>query len=399
MKETTNEEVRKLIEEFKEDKYFNDALEYNKSHSFFEIMSSVWERESSDFIAWLLDPVESHGLEESIFQYMIDECKNSHSKLRSINSNILDEDFDRKVLNNFYIEVEVAKKLKNTNKILDIILVNPVDEIIVIIENKYGAAEGKGQLENYIKICKEHYSNDYRIVPIYIDPILDDSEIKNENKSWNYLGYNWICSAIESNINSTTKESKVILNDIILEIRGDYGEDSRFKKSVKAINKLSEYHRSVSLIYHEQKKSNFKRFRNEPDILLFMKRNAVVLDRIYDTNQYHSASIEIEKNFSRNENLKDYIFDHDFSSKGVAFTSKEVNENSEGDTWAIDINFYHCKKKKTYEVSMYVDSSIIKNKKILENIIEDIGGQSIEKTKKTTIYLKNQMTNMILIGS
>ncbi|OUR95742.1 hypothetical protein A9Q84_14670 [Halobacteriovorax marinus] len=387
-------ELKIMIKNIKKDENFEKALEYNKSHSFFDIMSSVWERESSDFIAWLLDPKESHGLKNIIFKNLIKECKNAHGRIRTLKKRTSSKDFNSKVYDNFYFEVEVAKKLRGKNKKnrrLDVVLVNPIEKIIIILENKYGSPRDEKQLESYIKIFEDNYSEKYKIIPIFIDATIDEEKVKNQNKCWNYIGYSWIANTLEKSLEKlkANKESRVIINDIILEIRSEYENDKRFKKSVKAINKLSEYHKELSLRFYDLKKNKFKRLSEEPEILLFMKQNEVILDRMYDTHKYHALSKIIEKLFTKS----DYIFDLDYSSKGVAFTTKKIDRmTKEGDTWAVDITFYYSKHKKKYEIYLYVDSSKIKNQSLLSKILQS-DKQKILKNRKN-YYLYKEETDV-----
>ena len=75
----------KLMGKLLTDEAFKHTLPYNKAHSFFEIMGSVWERESSDFIAWLIDANESHGTGDFFIKQLL------YSRCREIKSPIISQ--------------------------------------------------------------------------------------------------------------------------------------------------------------------------------------------------------------------------------------------------------------------------------------------------------------------
>lgn len=156
----------------------------------------------SNFLAWLFNPRENHGLNS----YFLDEF------LKCFAKESLSDDESIKLLlangNNF----EVRREWKN----IDILLISPKDKIVITIENKIKALESEGQLEDYLNKIKANYPDydDY-----YIFLTIDGTEA-SENQ-YHSLSYSIIIDILEQIINKKTLtiETKLIIKDYIDVIR------------------------------------------------------------------------------------------------------------------------------------------------------------------------------------
>lgn len=156
----------------------------------------------SNFLAWLLNPRESHGL-NSLF---IDEFIKCFVK-----ENLNDDEGIKLLLangNNF----EVRREWKN----IDILLISQKDKIVITIENKIKALESEGQLKDYHDKIKKNYPdyNDY-----YIFLTLDGYEASEA--IYHPLSYNIIIDILEQIIAKQPLiiETKLIINNYIDVIR------------------------------------------------------------------------------------------------------------------------------------------------------------------------------------
>jgi hypothetical protein len=110
----------------------------------------------SNTLGWLLDPSESHGLDD-VF-------------LRRILSNILLESgADTENLTAAQVElmdfrdVEVRREWRH----IDVLVIDRGNELVVLIENKIGAGEGRGQLARYQKIVRQEFPS-FKILPVFL---------------------------------------------------------------------------------------------------------------------------------------------------------------------------------------------------------------------------------------
>ncbi len=117
------------------------GLEQNKPNIFRALKLQRNEIRHSNFLAYLLDPAETHGLGDQFLRSFVADVFEATNQGRDYFSA---EEVDLR-------DVEIRREWRN----FDLTITLPED--VIIIENKVYAQEGKGQLEKYVKIAKEEF--------------------------------------------------------------------------------------------------------------------------------------------------------------------------------------------------------------------------------------------------
>lgn len=176
-------ENRALLETFVVDNSELERLEQLLGQfNIFEAVGAVrHELRHSDFLAFLLDPRQNHGLGDEFIRLVLQKTLFSANKI-NLPISLIDLD----VWN--LTEIEVSREWQN----IDILLVDNTHQVVVVIENKIGSNEHSNQLQRYREIVKRNYPN-WKIICIFLTP---DGDIPSDD---NYvpIDYNTICLILE----------------------------------------------------------------------------------------------------------------------------------------------------------------------------------------------------------
>lgn len=108
----------------------------------------------SNFLAWILDPAESHGQGQLFLKALLmDLLKQAPPERRPLSPIDLDGTDLRGVV--------VKREWKN----IDLLIACKEPQFAVVIENKIGSQEHSGQLDRYQRTMKEHYPD---LNPLYV---------------------------------------------------------------------------------------------------------------------------------------------------------------------------------------------------------------------------------------
>jgi hypothetical protein len=104
----------------------------------FEALGAVSaEIRHSNFLAWLLNPNGSHGLDDTIVKRFLQRALihlGDERPLTPVDLDLMD-----------LSDLEVRREWAD----IDVLLLSPQNRLVIVIENKIGAVESKGQLEKY----------------------------------------------------------------------------------------------------------------------------------------------------------------------------------------------------------------------------------------------------------
>lgn len=170
---TTNKE--KQFEKL-QNLWMSDGLELVESKmDKFNIFSALKldnnEIRHSNFLAWLINPRESHGIGDYFLKEFL---KNSISNF-ICNPRI--EVRPKDILDKRFCECEIRREYRN----IDILIINPDNNFVCVIENKIWSAEHSNQLENYAKYVEDEFK-DYKKLHLFLAPNPDYSEPLLERK-------------------------------------------------------------------------------------------------------------------------------------------------------------------------------------------------------------------------
>jgi len=125
----------------------------------FETLGAVrQELRHSDFLAYLLDPRQNHGLGDTfVKRFLQHSVAGLDPRLLPVNA----IELDTMNLN----EINVRREYEN----IDILLTSESNELVVVIENKVVSGEHSSQLQRYYQIIQTQYP-DYRKIFLYLTP-------------------------------------------------------------------------------------------------------------------------------------------------------------------------------------------------------------------------------------
>lgn len=137
------EELEALLEEF----------------NIFETLGAVrQELRHSDFLAYLLDPHQNHGLGDTLVKRFLQLSVAGLDPLRLPVNAI---ELDTMNLNDIFVRRE--------SESIDILLTSESNALVVVIENKVISGEHSGQLQRYYQIIQNQYPN-YRKLFLFLTP-------------------------------------------------------------------------------------------------------------------------------------------------------------------------------------------------------------------------------------
>ena len=140
------------------------------------------EERHSDFLAFLLDPKETHGLgAEFLVQFLVTAVKAISSESRPLSlGDIVLKDFGGCL---------VLRERHN----IDVLCIDEKHRLLLAIENKVDSGEHSDQLVRYRQLLEKRYG-DFRRVLVYLTPETDDPSDDN----WLPVGYRDILLNIET---------------------------------------------------------------------------------------------------------------------------------------------------------------------------------------------------------
>lgn len=122
-----------------------------------------FEIRHSNVLGWLLNPNENHQLGSFFIKKLV-----SRLVTRLENEEKVEGIDVLSFLHASYSGTEVYREVKtNTNRLIDLLVVIPTLKLVLVIENKFHAAESVGQLEDYLAFANQTYS-DYQIIPVFL---------------------------------------------------------------------------------------------------------------------------------------------------------------------------------------------------------------------------------------
>lgn len=166
----------------------------------FEALGTVrQELRHSDFLAFLLNPSQNHGLGDLFAKRFLQRAaalSSAENLISPIELDIWDLD-----------DVEVLREWRH----IDILLIDQQHHLAVIIENKVDSSEHSSQLQRYYNEVTNSYP-DYRVFGVYLTPGADLCSDSN----YVPVSYSLICETLEDLIRL---RQSVMGTDIVLAMR------------------------------------------------------------------------------------------------------------------------------------------------------------------------------------
>ncbi len=325
------------------DKFFIDSRVLNlmKSDTVFEILS-LKEENSSNLLAWLLDPKESHGQGNKFAMHLLETCAENGKVYaytageRNRNLDVENKEYFKNavVWTEYPVTDSRCGRNGKTYGRIDILLIDAENKLTMVIENKYGSSEHDNQCRTYKKALMQLCKNrpEMKFVFIYLDvqggtcsqkefynlsydAVLDfKAELQSDSIAWRLV------DSLEKDVNGIEADEK-----LVKELNDAYGDElEKYKETFEQSNKkeiLDAWFKNgdIDILTYAEYESVVN------DILEFRKHKSKVFD------VRHSAEF---KDFIARNSLD--FSESDYETKGRLTFSRGCfcNENDNG-KWAV----------------------------------------------------------------
>ena len=273
----------------------------------------------SNFLAWLLDPNETHGMNDYFLKEFLKEVllkkKNEIKKFNGVEIELKIPESENKTRKEIYSVPSIFDidywDMSNVDvyreyEYIDLLFVDNTNKFVFVIENKIDTAQHDEQLARYREIVDSKYPNDtYKKLYIYLKPQQEDVE-----KPYIFVDYSIVKAVLEETKKSKAdKISKEILMTIehynkIIE-RDIMDKDNigkicaqiyrKHKIAIDLINKHSNPQKELSAILEEvlaEKESIQEVYRENQNVLLCLPSDISNLDKL---------------KINKNKSLKNYM--------------------------------------------------------------------------------------------
>jgi PD-(D/E)XK nuclease superfamily len=227
---------RRVLEELVVDNQDLETLEdLLEPFNLFEAIGAVsQELRHSDFLAFMLDPGQSHGLGELFTTRFLQQVlltPGASSEVSPIDIDVWD-----------LSAAEVRREWQN----IDILLLSHEHRLAVIVENKINSSEHGDQLERYWRTVEEQFTG-WKIVGCFL------TLSKEEPSDGRYaaLGYDTICRLLESIIEfrstSIGPDARVVMAHYVQMLRRHFWEDTEISELARRI--YQKHKKALDLVF------------------------------------------------------------------------------------------------------------------------------------------------------
>jgi len=252
-----DKKAEKRISSFVTDDNLLRAVNYTRSISFLDIIK-INEEAHSTILAWLFNPYQGHGLNDLAIKELLKTCFRDVPDLYKREVSFFEDyalhQIDVISFANTYVRTEFqagpSKNGKGKHPAIDIALINPENKIMIFIENKFGAPEGKNQKKKYHDYLSKKYEGKYHCIFVYLDYNYDGDGMY---PPWISLNYDWIKTLLKTVLDhgSCHPAGAKMLTDYYIHLSEDYEYDPFFTGSETAIKALSKAHPDVPEIFSD----------------------------------------------------------------------------------------------------------------------------------------------------
>lgn len=194
--------MEELFQEFVSDPRLRKVTEAMKrSNDIFNIIDPN-ENQHSDILKWLFDPREGHGQGDAILKdFLTAAYGNSYDNVLSNKEFFAEWTPSRIARTGFHSMISIREYCLPSKRRLDLLMIDTVNKILVVVENKYGAKLGETQLAGYYEevstLRGRPAFNGYKTAFVVLDRHYGGAKDENENRTaprnrWAFIDYQWL---------------------------------------------------------------------------------------------------------------------------------------------------------------------------------------------------------------
>ena len=209
----------------------------SKKSNIFEILKiKNMEIRHSNFLGWLLDPEESHNLENEFLKGFVQE---------GINKNKYTE---------ITVDIDLIDSVKIDREYKDIDLLIESHNVVFCIENKIFSNEHSDQLKKYRKIVQKEFPNKEKVF-IYLTPSGKPSQ--QETELYLPISYSVVLDVLKHlNIKKIDKNAQIYILDYIATLEKDILKNNELKAPLSKLH--LEYGEFIKQILEKRNTSQSK---------------------------------------------------------------------------------------------------------------------------------------------
>jgi len=209
----------------------------SKKSNIFEILKiKNMEIRHSNFLGWLLDPEESHNLENEFLKGFVQE---------GINKNKYTE---------ITVDIDLIDSVKIEREYKDIDLLIESHNVVFCIENKIFSNEHSDQLKKYKKIIQKEFPNKEKVF-IYLTPSGKPSQ--QETELYLPISYSVVLEVLKHlNIKKIDKNAQIYILDYIATLEKDILKNNELKAPLSKLH--LEYGEFIKQILEKRNTSQSK---------------------------------------------------------------------------------------------------------------------------------------------
>jgi hypothetical protein len=202
----------------------------------------------SNVLAWILDPTESHGLDESFLKKWL--MRVIHESSGQSVAPVTAVDIDAWQL----MDVEVRREWQNIDLLLVLTMANN-QQWVICIENKVNSTQSNGQLQKYRAVVEKTFPHAKHRIYLFLTK--NDEPPDDEN----YIGasYAQIHRALKECLSAKNHvigiEPKVLLENYIRLLEEKFMDESEIARTAR---KIYQQHRRALDVIFEQRPDNLK---------------------------------------------------------------------------------------------------------------------------------------------
>ncbi|MFM0009168.1 PDDEXK-like family protein [Paraburkholderia sediminicola] len=195
------------FQEFVADPRLRRATELLKrSNDIFKVIQ-LSENQHSEILKWLFDPREGHGQGDAILKdFLTAAYGNSFDNVGNNRDFFAAWTPSRIARTGFHSMIATREYVLPSAKRLDLMMVDPVNKMLVVIENKHGSKLGSDQLESYYRefsiLRNRPAFAEYLSAYIVLDRNFGGAKDEESNRivprnRWAFLDYQWLEAGAE----------------------------------------------------------------------------------------------------------------------------------------------------------------------------------------------------------
>lgn len=326
------------VQAFLEDRNLWRLIEKCKATEDIFDLIKLGENQNSDLLSWLLSPNEGHGQGDAILKDLLIHA--SSAARRQDVRNSTKRYFENWTLGRIATtgfgsafvmrEHQVGRGAETKKGRVDLLVVDPVNEFIVVVENKRGHTVTPGQLEKYEEYVKgvaaKSLFRNYDIAYIVLDQKFDD-DYSIDNGRWVYINYTFLKHSAEraqSPAYRMLDGSRVLLSYVRKQV--DRWSDAPDREISRLASELAWSHKSVVGLMTRQRSLKIhdwdgRQLQGERwEIALFQSQYRGACERICDALALGAIQHQIE---DRTGALQECIY---ATKKYVVATSRRIEE-------------------------------------------------------------------------